>query len=103
VQRTSYSSRTARLIAVYGSDGSLRDWMDEKRLARLARMGLIARAVRTRRGRIVRVVMRPMPGIRNPCTAHATAFAEIFERKNAASCGAPINPIDSLSEEPHVL
>jgi hypothetical protein len=55
-----------RDIAVYSADGELLQWVDEKRLRRLAECGRVARVVKTRAGRIKRATLHSMPGEPRP-------------------------------------
>jgi hypothetical protein len=51
-----------RNIALYSYDGELLQWIDLGRFHRLAGLDRFARVVRTRKGQIRRVTLRPMPG-----------------------------------------
>jgi len=55
-----------REIPLYSYDGQLIQWIDEKRLGRLAGLGRILRVVKHRKGRIARATLRHMPGDPKP-------------------------------------
>ncbi len=55
-----------RGIPLYTHDGALIEWIDAKRLTRLAGLGRVARVVRSRNGKVRRAVLHRMPGEARP-------------------------------------
>ena len=55
-----------RNIPIYSHDNELLEWVDEARLVRLEKRGRVARMVKTRTGRVVRVQLHRMPGEPRP-------------------------------------
>jgi len=76
------------LIPVYNADGSLYAWASEQRFARLQSAGLVARLVRSRKGRIYRAILFHRPGEPEPRSARAVmgtrySFKEPLEHGQA--------------------
>jgi hypothetical protein len=52
-------------IPLYTADGELCDWISEKRMAGLERLGLI-QIIRHKKGRVARCILHPRPGDPKP-------------------------------------
>jgi hypothetical protein len=59
------------LIPLYAADGELRDWISERRMARLDKLGLI-RIVRHKKGRVARCILHRRSG--DPKTMEASDY-----------------------------
>jgi hypothetical protein len=100
------SPRTSqRLIPLYASDGALSEHVDERRLARLESLGLLARVVRHRKGTINRAYMIRREGELPPLplTAYMGTKYSFLQHLNDGHSVYKLRPLGARNDDEHNL